>query len=541
MKNLFTLTAFLLLGATLQAQSLADAKKAIYYDRYTTAATTLDNHLKAQPGDAEAWYWLANTYAEKEAAAEGLYRLRTAPADVQGEPFYKAALGHLLLSAGNKDSATLLFNQALDGRNDRNAELVAAVARAHVEAPQGDANEAIALLGKAIKRDKNNPAHYVLLGDAYRKLNNGSEAYKAYKDALDKDANYAAAHYRIGKIFVTQKNPVAYLPYFNDAIAKDPNYAPAYYELYSHYFATEPAKAMTYFKDYQARADADADYEYALTDLLYMNKDYDAAIAKARQLMQQDAGKVQPRLYKLLAYSYEGQKDTATALGWMQQYFAQEADSNLVLKDYETMGNYYAALEGKEDSAAYYYTGAIKLEQDSTAIYAMYKKMADLYKNSKNFASEADWRARFYTNNAAASNLDLFNWGLAHYRAEEFAAADSVFGLYVTAYPDQSFGYYWQARAAAGTDPEMATGAAIPRYQKLVDVLQQAPELSETDKRWMVEAYGYLAAYETNTEKDYAEAVSYFEKVLELDPENSQARKYIEVLEKNISASEGSK
>ena len=50
-----------------------------------------------------------------------------------------------------------------------------------------------------------------------------------------------------------------------------------------------------------------------------------------------------------------------------------------------------------------------------------------------------------------------------------------------------------------------------------------------------MEAYAYLAAYEANTEKDYAQAVDYFEKVLEVDPENESARKYIAILEKDAS------
>ena len=49
-------------------------------------------------------------------------------------------------------------------------------------------------------------------------------------------------------------------------------------------------------------------------------------------------------------------------------------------------------------------------------------------------------------------------------------------------------------------------------------------------------AYTYLAAYETNTEKDYAEAIGYFGKILEMDPGNEDAIKYIAILEKNLAA-----
>jgi cytochrome c-type biogenesis protein CcmH/NrfG len=49
--------------------------------------------------------------------------------------------------------------------------------------------------------------------------------------------------------------------------------------------------------------------------------------------------------------------------------------------------------------------------------------------------------------------------------------------------------------------------------------------------RWMVEAYGYIAAYNANTKKDYPMAISFFQKLLEVDPQNADAQKYIAVLE----------
>ena len=50
----------------------------------------------------------------------------------------------------------------------------------------------------------------------------------------------------------------------------------------------------------------------------------------------------------------------------------------------------------------------------------------------------------------------------------------------------------------------------------------------------MKEAYGYLASYEANTEKDYAKAINYFEKLMIIDPSNEQIERNIKILEKNI-------
>ena len=51
----------------------------------------------------------------------------------------------------------------------------------------------------------------------------------------------------------------------------------------------------------------------------------------------------------------------------------------------------------------------------------------------------------------------------------------------------------------------------------------------------MIEAYGYMAAYETNVNANYAKAIDYFQKLLVLNPANEDAKKYISILEKNLS------
>ena len=160
-------------------------------------------------------------------------------------------------------------------------------------------------------------------------------------------------------------------------------------------------------------------------------------------------------------------------------------------------------------------------------------QIADLSKNRKDYVAEAEWLGKYYTGNDKASNLDLFYWGIAHYRAENYVEADSVFGKYMAKYPEQGFGYYWQAKSRALQDKDMSLGLAVPVYEKLIEVLQK--DTTEVNyKKWMVEAYGYLAAYQVNTQKNFAAAIDYFKKVLDIDPENADAKKYIAMLEKDM-------
>jgi Tfp pilus assembly protein PilF len=57
---------------------------------------------------------------------------------------------------------------------------------------------------------------------------------------------------------------------------------------------------------------------------------------------------------------------------------------------------------------------------------------------------------------------------------------------------------------------------------------------NKTNKKWLIEAYGYLAAYETNQVKDYKTATENLKKILAIDPENKDAQQYISILEKKI-------
>jgi len=534
MKKIVISLNVILAATVLQAQTTDQGFQQLYYERYQSAEHSFEQAVQQNANDARAWYGLARTYLLENEPQKAENKIHSAPASVLDEPYFEVAHGAVLLYEGKKDSAAYFFNKALGQTREKDEDILSAVAQAHIDAKSGDGNYAIELIRKAIKRDKHNAALYTELGDAYLKLSNGSEAYTAYNDAIEEDSKYAAAYHQLGTIFLSQKNVSLYLQNFNKAVAADPNYAPSIYKLYTYYFYHDPAKALQYYNDYAAKSDHTIQSEYELADILYVNKKYQEAIQKAKSILSSEGQKAKPRLYKLIAYSYADLKDSSQALNYMQQYVSSEEDSNFIAKDFETMADLYAAVNNNVDSAVVFYKKAVELEKDSSAMYNDYKKLADLSKSVKDYTAQAEWLGKYYVGNEEANNVDLFNWALANYLANNYQAADSVFGLYTEKYPEQAFGYYWRARSNVAIDTAMTEGLAVPHYQKLIEVLQK--DTTNTNfKRWMTEAYAYLAAYEANTKKDYAEAIDYFQKVLEVDPENENARKYISVLEQSLS------
>ncbi|MEO5683627.1 MAG: tetratricopeptide repeat protein [Chitinophagaceae bacterium] len=528
-----TILICITISGNARAQSLDTAKQLIYHERFGSAVTVLHDFLKSDPGNGTAWYLLARAYIGAGTQAVFNDTLQLAPEGVKDQPLIKSVLGHILLIRGDSLAAKAEFNHALKNSKMKDPGVLAEIASAHIATKDGNAVYALELLQKAIKKDKHSPALYVLTGDAYRKLMDGGNAYKAYQEALAKDKTYAEADYKIGKIYTSQKNAGQYLPSFEKAVAADPQYAPALYELYYHYYFTNLNLAKGYLTKYIQTSDYNIKNDYLVTDMLYATGKFSEAIAMADALIKKEGKAVQPRLYKLEAYSYKEQGDSLAAVRFMNSYFALQPDSGIIAKDYEAMGNMYASLPGKEDSAAYFLAKGADLEQDTVIKSNYYKQIAALYKKQKDYANESVWLGKYYSSKPGASNVDLFNWGLSSYLAKDYPTADTVFAMYEIKYPAEEFGPYWRARTNAAIDTAMVMGIAVPHYMNLITLIEK-DSLNSTAKKHLIEAYGYIAAYKANAEKDYETAVSYFEKLLTLDPENGDAKKYIDILKKNM-------
>ena len=57
----------------------------------------------------------------------------------------------------------------------------------------------------------------------------------------------------------------------------------------------------------------------------------------------------------------------------------------------------------------------------------------------------------------------------------------------------------------------------------------------EKNKSLLLQAYGYLGAYEANVKKDYPAALGWFEKILAVQPDNADAERFAGILKKWIS------
>ena len=181
------------------AQTLQDAKKLMYHERYSSASELLRNSIKTDPRNTEAWYLLTRCYLRDDKIASFWDSIPAVPAGLENSPYIECAKGDVLFHHGKRDSAAVFFNAALDQSNQKDPAILLAVAIA-ISGPTPEMRSyALNLLVKAIRLDKKDPALYVEQGNAYRRMRNGGESYKAYAKALEINKIYAEAYYRQGK------------------------------------------------------------------------------------------------------------------------------------------------------------------------------------------------------------------------------------------------------------------------------------------------------------------------------------------------------
>jgi tetratricopeptide (TPR) repeat protein len=288
----------------LLAQGAREGIKMLRYERPASAATLLQNAVKQNPQDIVASYWLARV----QLASDSPFNSNTAlviPENLPDVPLAKVTKGIILLKKGDTIQAKEFFNQALGNAKKKDPAIEIAIAEANIEADNGNTAYAFELLADAEKRDKKNPAIFMARGDAYRKMYNGSEAFRNYQQAADLNPSDPVAYFKIGKIYQTQNNADVFMEYYDKALKADPSFGPVYYQLYYYYFSRDVNKAMDNLQKYISYSDPGIKNSYMLTDQYFVSRKYTEAINEAKKIIATELVKTKPRIYKLLAYSYD--------------------------------------------------------------------------------------------------------------------------------------------------------------------------------------------------------------------------------------------
>jgi len=533
MKRLFSLVAGVVLTSNLLfAQSVDEGRKFFYYERYQSAKSSFEKVLAANPNNLDAVYWLGQSMIEMKdsMAAKDLY---SKSLQQNGNaPLIVVGMGQVELMEGKTNDARQRFEFALTNTKNKDIPVINAVGRANVRAKLGDANYAIEKLNLATQiKGFKDPETYIVLGNAYRKLIDGGNAVTSYNKALTLDGKLAAAKHNIGKVYLTQNNKDYFLPAFEEAIAMDPNYTPSYFELFYYWYFRDVNKAAVYLDKYIANADQGPNMEYLKTDFLYASGKFAEAKDKAKALVSQYGDKVDPRMYRLIAYTSDTTGDLQGAKEAMNNFFAKAAPEYILPADYEELANIHSKIPG--DSAAVFSNLLLAVQKDTVAENKVkyINRAAATAKKMGNRKEEANWLGIAYGIKKNPNQNDLYNWGLAHYQAANYTTADSIFcGLYQSKYPNEIFGYLWCARAKEAQDTTWASGIAEQPYQKLAEMAMTID--STKYRRQAIDARFKLTVYYNDIKKDKSLALAELDKILAIDPANADAARIKDILSK---------
>jgi cytochrome c-type biogenesis protein CcmH/NrfG len=536
MKKLTSIGLFIITFQTLLAQNIDQGKKFLYYQRYNSAKSQFEKLLAANPNNIDAVYWLGQTLIQSKdsMAAKDLYQKSLASNG--SAPLLLAGMGQVELMENKTSEARQRFETAISLSKGKDINVLNAVGRANVFANLGDANYAVEKINSVAgeKKDPRNADSYLIVGEAYRKLIDGGNAVTAFQKALSLDPKLAEAKYRIAKVYQSQNNPDYFVPAYQEATTLDPNYAPAYNELFTYYFLRDINKSKEYFDKYLAVTDPKPSDEYDRISLLFAARNYQGSIDSAKGKITQLGDKADPRYYKLVAYSYDELKDSTNAKSYLDQYFTKQTKQGFVPQDYVFRAKLLSKFPGSETEALSSYQTAVDLDTAQASKLQLMSDAAAFAAKSGNRVEQAKWLTKMYTSKKDPSNRDLYDLGYAHYMSGNYVTADSIFcGVYSTKYPTELFGYLWCAKSAAAQDTTLVKGLAVEPYKKLIVFADTA---KEKYKSTLLQAHSYLASYYANITKNKDSAIAQLQGVLELDPSNADAQKYIDILKKPASA-----
>ena len=525
--------AFLSISA--MAQNVQEGINNLYAQRYQSARSIFEKLIAANPNNIDATYWLGQTYlgqGDVNAAASLYQKFLSSNGNA---PLVMAGLGEVELLQGKSGDARQHFDAAIaasHGRKGNDPNVLDAVGRANVDVYTdakriGDLDYAIAKLNEAAQLAPNNPNIFLDLGNAYRKKHDGTSAVQAYRKA----GNYAPALYRTAMLYRTQNNWDVVNENLNDAIKADPKFAPAYYELYNYNlnYKRDFGTAQNYANLYTSNSDPSVENDYLQAQTLFVQNKFPEAITIGKNIIAKTNNNPNPRVYRLLAYSYAGAKDTATACTYSSQFFDKAKEEEILGQDYllnaETCG------KGNPDVLRTDIAKAISLDSVlSRQVQLLDDEISRAHQNQQPELEGELRLMRYKLLGDKANPAELVSIGIPFSQGGQLKTADSLFQVYNKAFPDSVYGYLWDSRVLAQTDSTMSQGLAVPAYEQLLRVAG-LPENKDRFKAYGVQAAGYLATYANNVKGDRAAAIAYVDKGLEVDPGNDALTKLKQQLE----------
>ncbi|MBC8111600.1 MAG: hypothetical protein H7Y04_11115 [Verrucomicrobia bacterium] len=456
-----------------------------------------------------------------------------------------------------------------------------------------DYAEAIRVLTLASKIDTKNPEILTALGDAHMIPNDGSNAYASYDAAIRLDDKSAKTYIKSANLLIRNRNysgPDGALAVYTKGLTADPNYAPGYRKRAELLFRAGFYKeAIADLKKYIELSENKNDAKLLVVKSLFLSgqelqkerkaaeavEAYKELLVYAQEL--ENIPTIDPVIYRLMGYAYFESKDPkaktpiaecGTGVQKMETFFKKYDAKRIVTSDYAYYGKLLAC--NGQDSLA-----LIELEKASnadTADHEILGVIAGIHNSQAAAASKAATAARKNKDEKTAvaqTNLardkyakaahhyekvivrkkekatanDYFTLGRTYYFGKSFEKADTAFGTMISKSMTNPgglvYGYLWRARTKSYIDnekspdktPESLGWLALPYYEKFNTTLREEDKVKFKSDR--AEDYNYIGNYYRYKKNDPAKAKENWQKALEVEPENKEAKESLNGLNPN--------
>ncbi|MEB0263971.1 MULTISPECIES: hypothetical protein [unclassified Mucilaginibacter] len=535
--------ALTLVGSSVFAQSIADAKKAIDAEQYQKAKLMLKNLTVTQPTKDENFFYLGWVYILQEYPDSAKTNFQKGIAVNPKSALNYAGLGAAAFLDKDKATATTNFNQAI-ALAGKDSKPYLYVGKAYLlntvdgKVPAADANAAIAVLTKGKTVNAKDPEILVALGDALRTQTKNTEALGNYQSALDLDPKLAHAKVATGVIWKYANNFESSETEFKAALAIDPNYGPAYREWAEtdiRWALTDPKMASAKVKEgadnyrkYLSLTDLSVESRLRYADFLLYAGDYKSLQTEAAALSSAANGNL--KVYRYLGYAGYENKDYPAGLAAINTWITKADPKRVIPRDYVYLGRLQIA--SKQDSLG---VASLRkaIEIDTTQV-DVYPEIAKALYGQKKYAEAGDAYHVYTQKGRNVKLLDHFYEGVSYYFSYNekspdaeatIAKADSAFSYVTQKAPTDPNAYLYRARVndLKDKDRNNIVGYAKPFYEKYIETtLAKGGTPVDKVKKELAEAYVYIATYAEYKDKDMAKATENYTKARDNDPTNKQ-------------------
>ena len=350
-----------LLTGSLSAQDLVSAIKLTRSEQYDKADAMLKELTKKEPSNSKAYFYLGENYLLDyfaDTISNSLVVATKAAQEVYqkgveanpGDPLNYVGLAKVANYLGDEAKAEEMRAKAkillLPYKNLKKisppakdyALTLAKIAESYIKDNDVDTSKALPLIRQALKIDSKNADNYLIAGDIYMLVNDGSNAIRNYNQAQFADPTSSTANMKIGYVYVKGRALQSAIPYFEEAISLNADYAPAYRELGQLYWrAGRLEQSKENFKKYLDLTAGNIPAKTRYVNSLFYAGDYDEVIKNVEEILKVDDSRAY--MNRLAGYSsFEKENpDYQTALTYMEKLFATVKPEYILQKDYHYM------------------------------------------------------------------------------------------------------------------------------------------------------------------------------------------------------------